>query len=343
MDTLDSSTAVALLAELQAGAVASWQLRSLGWTERQARTLADRHGSRHLPGGVFVVDEHDDGERTRTWAAILAVTPRVDRAAVAGETLAHRVAAVHAAATRSVLATGFTAAGHHDLVDHHPTAVQVLIAHRLTKEIPGVRVVRTRRFPGDRLVAEGIPTVGGVRMILDCSLLARTARDGLPRVRKVACRADARRLVVAKRLWEAVTDPGSSDLPGRLPPLFVRVAGSLAGGHSHSGSEALGRGIIVEEASALGLVAEPRPHPLPDEDDPIAEVDVPVVRLKLAFEIDGPHHDQPAQRRYDRWRDAQLLELGWLVIRISTAILDEDPDRFRHLVREALLARLAEA
>jgi very-short-patch-repair endonuclease len=48
---------------------------------------------------------------------------------------------------------------------------------------------------------------------------------------------------------------------------------------------------------------------------------------RLVIEVDGPHHDDPRVRASDQERDAALLALGYVVLRIPVALLRADPER----------------
>jgi very-short-patch-repair endonuclease len=48
---------------------------------------------------------------------------------------------------------------------------------------------------------------------------------------------------------------------------------------------------------------------------------------RLVIEVDGPHHDDPRVRASDQERDAALIALGYVVLRIPIALLRADPER----------------
>ena len=67
-------------------------------------------------------------------------------------------------------------------------------------------------------------------------------------------------------------------------------------------------------------------------------LDMAYPEIKVAIEVDGPHHLMASQAEKDRHRDAQLALAGWLVIHISNLT---DTNRFVNDVRRALAARAA--
>ena len=61
--------------------------------------------------------------------------------------------------------------------------------------------------------------------------------------------------------------------------------------------------------------------------------------LSLDFEIDGPQHRLPHQRRKDAERDADLRSFGVTVTRVPDTLVVERPERFLVAVRDALERR----
>jgi hypothetical protein len=50
--------------------------------------------------------------------------------------------------------------------------------------------------------------------------------------------------------------------------------------------------------------------------------------LRVVVEVDGPHHEDPDVRRFDRARDRELVAAGWTVLRYA----DDDLDDLTELV-----------
>lgn len=78
-------------------------------------------------------------------------------------------------------------------------------------------------------------------------------------------------------------------------------------------------------------------HPVIEsaDDPPVAVLDIALVELKLAVEIDGAqYHNRLEAFGRDRWRDEQLALLGWQVVRFSARRVLEDPEGFARAVVE---------
>lgn len=58
------------------------------------------------------------------------------------------------------------------------------------------------------------------------------------------------------------------------------------------------------------------------------QLDIALPDLRLAIEVDGPHHWLPGQAEADRIRDRSLRALDWLVERFSVYEIDRDPEAF---------------
>jgi len=136
---------------------------------------------------------------------------------------------------------------------------------------------------------------------------------------------DAMRLEL-DRLWR----------PRRAP--LLRAALFEAG----AGSESVAEIDVVLLVRQAGL-PEPRRQVLVLTPERVERLDL-VVDLpdgrRLVIEVDGPHHDDPGQRARDAARDAALLALGYLVLRIPVIEIRVDPSGVvRRLRRIAQAAR----
>ena len=58
--------------------------------------------------------------------------------------------------------------------------------------------------------------------------------------------------------------------------------------------------------------------------------------IKLAIEIDGPHHGLPEVAARDRQRDRRLQALGWVVLRFDEQVVAYRPELMVHRIRRAL-------
>jgi very-short-patch-repair endonuclease len=67
-------------------------------------------------------------------------------------------------------------------------------------------------------------------------------------------------------------------------------------------------------------------------------VDFYCVASRVAVEVDGAYHTQPARRRADARRDRRLIKAGYRVVRVSAELVLADGGAALRLVSEALTA-----
>lgn len=74
-----------------------------------------------------------------------------------------------------------------------------------------------------------------------------------------------------------------------------------------------------------------------------AFLDLALPELLIGFEVDGfAHHSSRAAFEADRTRDARLTSLGWVVVRVTWAMLEHDPDGVERAIRRVIDARRAQ-
>jgi hypothetical protein len=188
---------------------------------------------------------------------------------------------------------------------------------------PGYVVHRLDSLDSDRASRAGLPVTGLERTVVDLHDVLPTAGD---RRALVAHVFQTRRTTVA-RLHEAID---------RVPKLHHRdellrtVDLASAGAHSIGEMDAfawlVGAGFPSPERQFATLVAG-RLRYL-DAADPV---------LRIAYETDGLHHGELAQRDADNERDVELAAEGWETVRLTTFRLRRDPERLR-----TAIARLRE-
>lgn len=61
--------------------------------------------------------------------------------------------------------------------------------------------------------------------------------------------------------------------------------------------------------------------------------------LKLAIELDGGQHNQPAQQKHDAARSALLQQAGWQVLRFWNNEVNENMDGVLQTIADALTRR----
>ena len=191
--------------------------------------------------------------------------------------------------------------------------VHLLVPRARIARLRGVAVHQSERVPGSPPdLAAGLPLVPAARATLD-------AASCLPHPRLAAA------LVIAT-LQQKVADVAALrteiDMAGRIRH---KVAITAAVESAANGAES------VSEADAGSLVRraglpEPRRQVVIAGRPRDLVVDLPDGSV-LVLEIDGPHHDDPRQRRLDSQRDAELVALGIQVLRIPAYLVRTEPER----------------
>lgn len=62
-------------------------------------------------------------------------------------------------------------------------------------------------------------------------------------------------------------------------------------------------------------------------------VDLAYPELKIAIEVDGSTHNYQKQKRIDRWKEKQLKNLGWSVLRFWNEEIDTNPRKVKLRIR----------
>jgi hypothetical protein len=217
---------------------------------------------------------------------------------------------------------------HHDAADVwgiRPVAaydVHLGVERRhMPRPRPGYVVHRLDSVASDRTTRAGYPVTGLDRTVVDL-------HDILPN------RTDRRALVAHVFQTRRTTAARLHEAAERVPKLHHRdellrtVDLAAAGAHSIGEMDAyrwlVESGFPAPERQFPTLVAG-RLRYL-DAADPV---------LRIAYETDGLHHGELAQRDADNERDVELAAEGWETVRLTTFRLRRDPERLR-----AAIARL---
>lgn len=190
------------------------------------------------------------------------------------------------------------------------------------REVPGVRIVRSRAFPDEFLRRGELRISTPSRTVVDLGMVL--TRKQLEAVLLSAVRQDV--------LDVADVEAHADRLRGRKGIAMVRAVTALWSAERESLLEDLLFGDVCAVTS--GAV---RQLPLPGSDGrPVARADVAVPELRVRFEADGlRYHSTDAQIAADQAQDRLLLTLGWLTVRFREGVLDG-----RHAVRREIAAVL---
>lgn len=316
--------------ERQSGAIARWQLTWLGLTHGEVGLVLADMTPRHR--GVHVEVQH--GHLTEVWAALLAVCPRSLDAGVGLPPEEAAEAAVATAADAAIV-TGWSAATLLGLTETASAHAHLLLDRAQNRQRDAIRLVRGD-VTGEHWARHGeLMVATPPRLLWDMAWTQRHDERSTSLIRACAVVADRTRRFAVDELLALVDEPAAFDLPTKVPTRLRAAAEDLRPGFSHSAAEAVGREVVTEMAQAVGLAVERRPFAITDRGRTIAEADIAITSVRHDVEIDGPHHEHPAQRIRDRRRDERMraLRWPWTVSRYPVAMLDETPGEFRRRIR----------
>jgi very-short-patch-repair endonuclease len=186
--------------------------------------------------------------------------------------------------------------------------------------LPGVVVHQSDRVPLEPPdLALGLPLVPAARAALD-------AACSMPHPRIAAA------LVIAT-LQQHIVEPTALaveiDAAGRVRnklAIAAAVESYAAGAESHAEVDAA---VLVRRAG----LPEPRRQVVIAGRRRDLVVDLPDGR-RLVIEVDGPQHDDPRARWVDAQRDAELIALGYVVLRVPAYAIRADGARIVAQLRE---------
>ncbi|MDT4936480.1 MAG: hypothetical protein QOG80_151 [Pseudonocardiales bacterium] len=270
----------------QAGVISRPQLRAAGVSRDQADHLVAVAGLSVLTRGVYLVGGAPRTYRSRLWAALLA--------------------------TRGAL--GYATAGElWGVIEERSTTIHVVVPHDRHVTAPhGVRLHRWR--------PEDVPIVKQDGLALTArSWTVLTLIGSLPDHRSQTL---ADRAVQQGWITAAAVDERLRRFPGRHGNTRLRrIATVLGDGAAAESERRLHR--ILRSAGIGGW----RPnYAVWIDGDLVAVVDVALLELKIAIEVDGmAHHIDPDRFQRDRTRQNRLIALGWTVLRFTWTDLTERP------------------
>ena len=290
---LDHVPGLRELARAQRGVVRRAQLRELGITSHHVAAQVRAQRWRRIGPRVVVLST---GVLTRSQSRAVA--------------LAH-------AGCGSALA-GLTGLEELGLAGWPRDRAHVLVAHgRLPPPLEGVVLHQTRTMRAHDLLADRWPA---------CTTAARAAVDAASWERHPRTASGLVLAVVQQRL---ASRSEILEVLERAGP--VRHRALLQAVLVEEGADSQAEVDVVQILRSIGL-GDVRRQVEVDTPEGRCFVDI-VVRLPdgrlLALEIDGPHHDDPAQREADAAKDAALVAAGYQVLHIPVRLLRSNRARVR--------------
>lgn len=302
----------AALMELAAeshGLVTLRQTEDCGVTRQTMARHFESHGWVRVAPGVYLAPGYQLSPWVRARAVDLAVTALDPELAPLGA-VSHR-----------------TAAAFHGLIDRVRLPIDYTTHLNCSKRPPKTRIRRARWLEESSIVE-----IAGVHALapepMFATLSTGCAVDELVQLLRTAHRL---RVCTPDQMWAWL--PSAPQLPRlqRLVTALHNVGVEL----THSDAEQLGRALL----RAAGFRPAPSPVTVYDERGPIAEIDIPLMDEKIAIVVDGPHHDDPDQRRFDDDQRLRLQMQDWLIIRVDLHRLRHQPNAFISQVRMATAQR----
>lgn len=206
-----------------------------------------------------------------------------------------------------------TSLEEHGLTGWKRDPVHLLVARSRLAPLSGVVIHQSDRVPAEAPdLAAGLPLVPAARAALD-------AASSLPHPRLAGGLIIA---TVQQRVATVAELEVEVAAAGRVRNKVAIVAALRSAG---AGAESMSEADVEPLVRRAGLPAPRRQVVIAGRRRDLA-IDLPDGTV-LVLEIDGPHHDDPRQRWIDAQRDAELLALGYVVLRLPAYVVRTDPRR----------------
>ncbi|MEP7020304.1 MAG: type IV toxin-antitoxin system AbiEi family antitoxin domain-containing protein [Pseudonocardiales bacterium] len=274
------------IARAQDGVVSRLQLLGRGVSPAAIGRLSARGLVDRIAHGLYLVGGAPATYRAQLWVVVLA--------------------------TDGVLGYG-TAAELWGVSADRADCVHVIVAHARRVTAPARTVVHRVGLPATEVRArDGLPVSTRARTVVD-QLGALPRREAL----RLADRALQRQWITSRDLERWLRE-----FPGRPGNTQLRwLLSSTSDGAAAESERRLHR--MLHQAGVRGWQAN---HPVWVDGELVAVIDVALVAARIAIEVDGmAYHVDVDRFRRDRWRQNDLVSLGWKVLRFTWADLTDRP------------------
>ena len=241
--------------------------------------------------------------------------------------------------------SGRAAAQALGLRGYRGNAVEVLVPIDLNHRQPIGRIRRTRWLPADHIVERpGLPPLTSpARTIFDLAgdperrrtfrvepwLMAHKKRIG--RLMSRSLLRDDFTMLAMMRMLAAL------GRRGRAGTTIIReLVAELGADYTPTESDL--EDVFLDLVRSEGIEEPDRQVDIASGRGWIGRVDF-VFRKRVVWEVDGPHHDAPLQRREDAGRDAEMRAAGYAVHRAHWRALIEEPERVLKELNDSLGGR----
>lgn len=251
-----------------------------------------------LFAGVYAVGRPDINEYGRSWAAVLATR------------------GIHKTPHRRAL--GHASAAAIEGIRPFPAQPEIVVQN-VRLNVPGITIRRTNALPDEdvRMDENRLPWTTWTRTLSDLSTeaTAEEIRDDLDACERLEILDVAAIEALMKRRRGKAGHAKLNEALDLYRELPEAVYLSLL--------ERLGTRLVA----VPGIPAPEINGPVTLGDSTQIRVDLLLRAAKVAVELDGGQHLRAKQRSTDRYRDRELVKLGYLVLRFGWRDVQDDPDR----------------
>jgi hypothetical protein len=295
-----------LLAEVAAGQfglIAVWQAGELGITRQLLAQRADEQGWTRVCHGVYLLPGHALGPLARIKAVELAL---------------HEDGA----------AAGLAALFVWNIAKHAPRPFPFIVPPDCSRRPKGAKITLSQA-----LLSREPTTRSGIRVTDPAWSVCTAAPDSsVLELKRYLMTGHRLRLLTPQTVATTIDELGAFKARRKVRRALDEIENE---GITHSQLERLGRDHLA------GANLHPHPHPYPVEKDGrlIAELDIAFIKEKVGIPIQGPHHLEEDQRRFDEDQRYDLESIGWWIIPADEKRLREQAAVFVRQVQEALRNR----
>jgi hypothetical protein len=300
---MDRWKLLADLAHSQFGLVAVWQVAQLGISRQVLAERAAEHGWTRVSHGVYLLPGH-------------TLVPLA------------RLKAVELALHEDGAAAGLAALYLWKIVKQLPRPAHFVVPPGCSRRPPGSRITISKA-----LASRDVQARNGIRVLDPRWAICSAAPDlNISELKRHVMTGHRSRLLTVKSVRSTADELGVFKHRRKVYRALEEIEDE---GIVHSQLERVGR----DHLHRHGMVPHPHPYPVEHDGRLIAELDIAFIEPKVGIPIQGPHHLEEDQRRFDEDQRYELESIGWWIIPADEKRLKEQAHLFVKQVRDALRKR----